>query len=301
MTRSRCLALLLAALIGAACSGTPPGGAHADAKGQDGAVTTPPSKDPKANTPSKAEPPSSSAEPTAIKPLAIVYRGPATCDGDGGECAPAWADMFKSCQPGFDVMFVGPGESSDVTPEVLAKAGVFIYPGGNDSIAKDWKHVAGYRDAIRDFVQRGGRYLGSCTGGYLAATNPWAGTDIGFGLLPGNAGEYVGSPGADITTTGDTLVDVVWKDVWGNSKHPIYLQDGAFFEAANASSPGVLVLATYAANGAIAALVAPFGKGKVGVEGPHAEAPLSWYEANGVGGNPDFAPGCDLIAKTLAP
>jgi hypothetical protein len=239
--------------------------------------------------------------PPPAKPLALVYRGPATCDVDGGGCAPAWADMFKSCQPGFDVVFVGPNEHDDVTRDVLSKAQVFIYPGGNDSIAKDWPHVAAYKPAIQEFVRNGGRYLGSCTGGYLAAVNPWAGPDIGFALLPGNAGEYIASPGADIKTTKDTIVDVIWKDVWGDAPHPIYLQDGTFFEKANAAAPGVLVLATYAANGEIAALVAPYGKGKVGVEGPHAEAPLDWYTANGVDGRPDFAPGCDLVTKTLAP
>ncbi len=58
--------------------------------------------------------------------------------------------------------------------------------------------------------------------------------------------------------------------MWGDGPHPIYLQDGTFFEKSNAAAPGVQVLATYAANGEIAALVAPYGKGKVGVEGPHA-------------------------------
>ena len=75
----------------------------------------------------------------------------------------------------------------------------------------------------------------------------------------------------------------------------------AAFEKSNATAPGVTVLATYAANGEIAALVAPYGIGKVGVEGPHAEAPADWYEANHVRGSPDFKPGCDLIAKTLSP
>jgi hypothetical protein len=235
------------------------------------------------------------------KRLALVYRGPATCDVDDGGCAPAWADMFKSCQPTFDVAFVGPNESEDVTPVALAKAGVFIYPGGNDSLVHDWQLVSRYKPAIQSFVKNGGRYLGSCTGGYLAGLNPWAGQGVGFALLPGNAGEYVGSPGADITTTRDTVVNVVWASVWGPAPHPIYLQDGSFFEQSNAATPGVTVLATYAANGEIAALVAPFGSGKVGVEGPHAEAPADWYEANHVPGTPDFKPGCDLVAKTLAP
>jgi hypothetical protein len=237
----------------------------------------------------------------SIKKRAVVYRGPATCDAEGEGCAPAWAAMFKVCQPTFEVAFVGPEEAEDVTAAALASAGVFIYPGGNDSLAADWPFVSKYKPVLQQFVRDGGRYLGSCTGGYLAGMNPWAGRDIGFGLLPGNAGEFIASRGADISTTEDTLVDVIWSGVWGPAPHPIYLQDGSYFERANAAAPGVQVLATYASNGEIAALVAPFGKGKVGVEGPHAEAPADWYSASGLEGAPDFAPGCDLIAKTLAP
>jgi glutamine amidotransferase-like uncharacterized protein len=59
----------------------------------------------------------------------------------------------------------------------------------------------------------------------------------------------------------------------------MYFQDGPFFivdkDAKNADD--VDVLATYSSNGKIAALVAPFGKGKVGVAGPHPEADASWY------------------------
>ena len=40
----------------------------------------------------------------------------------------------------------------------------------------------------------------------------------------------------------------------------------------------MIVLATYT-NGTIAALVASYGKGKVGVSGPHPEATAAWYRA----------------------
>jgi glutamine amidotransferase-like uncharacterized protein len=240
---------------------------------------------------------SSDGAAAEIKPLALVYRGPGTCDATGGGCAAAWAAMFTHCQPRFTVEYVGPAEAQDVTAAALAAAGVFIYPGGNDSLAADWTHVKSYKAAIQSFVRGGGRYLGSCTGGYLAGINPWAGDGVGFQLLPGEAGEYVTSPGATITTTRDTVVNVLWPSVGWTSPHPIYFQDGAYFAASN----GVTVLATFAGSDEIAALVAPYGAGKVGVEGPHAEAPADWYSANAVPGAPDFTPGCDLVAKALAP
>ncbi len=58
----------------------------------------------------------------------------------------------------------------------------------------------------------------------------------------------------------------------------MYFQDGPYF-LLDRGATGVRVLATYT-NGKIAALVAPYGKGKVGVSGPHPEATIAWYEAS---------------------
>jgi glutamine amidotransferase-like uncharacterized protein len=57
----------------------------------------------------------------------------------------------------------------------------------------------------------------------------------------------------------------------------MYFQDGPYFIVRRGAS-NVRVLATYT-NGKVAALVAPYGKGKVGVSGPHPEATASWYAA----------------------
>jgi glutamine amidotransferase-like uncharacterized protein len=58
----------------------------------------------------------------------------------------------------------------------------------------------------------------------------------------------------------------------------MYFQDGPAF-LLDRGATDVIVLATYT-NGKIAALVAPYGKGKVGVSGPHPEATAAWYEAS---------------------
>jgi glutamine amidotransferase-like uncharacterized protein len=75
----------------------------------------------------------------------------------------------------------------------------------------------------------------------------------------------------------------------------MYFQDGPFF-LLDRSATNVMVLATYT-NGKIAALVAAYGEGKVGVSGPHPEASVEWYEAthlvNPEGVNVDL--GHDLI------
>ena len=104
-------------------------------------------------------------------------------------------------------------------------------------------------------------------GGYLAGRTP------GFQLLPGDTDQFISSRGASVRTEADTIVNVRWRE----QLRSMYFQDGPFFLLDRKASD-VIVLATYT-NGKIAALVTPYGKGKVGVSGPHPEATAAWYEA----------------------
>jgi glutamine amidotransferase-like uncharacterized protein len=123
-----------------------------------------------------------------------------------------------------------------------------------------------YARLIRDWVEGGGHYLGICLGGYLAGSDP------GFGLLPGNSGEYITSPGATVHGIEDATLDVTWRGV----PRELYFQDGPYFTLRSASEG--TVLATYS-NGLAAAVVAPRGAGSVGVVGPHPEADATWFQA----------------------
>lgn len=61
------------------------------------------------------------------QPRALVYRGPAACDG----CPEAVAGLLASFPPrGFGVAFAGPGEAVDVDEASLAGVDVFAFPGG---------------------------------------------------------------------------------------------------------------------------------------------------------------------------
>jgi glutamine amidotransferase-like uncharacterized protein len=208
--------------------------------------------------------------------------------------------MLQACVPQYRVQYVGPDEEYDVSAAILATAAIYVQPGGNDDLAQDWRHMKKHADEIRAFVHAGGRYMGSCTGGYMAGLNPWAGHDVGYALFPGTTAEYITSKGADIHTTRDTAVNVKWPSVWGDTPQPIYFQDGPYFRIAHGAD-GVTPIARFAANDVVAALVARYGDGKIGIQGPHTEAPEGWFTFNHVPGHADFTPGCDLIAQTLAP
>lgn len=217
------------------------------------------------------------------RPLALVYKGPASCSG----CAEAVAALLESNPVSYRTRFIGPDQDIDISARNLAGAAIYAQPGGG-TVSSAWRRMHGYADDIRTWVQGGGHYLGFCLGGYLAGITP------GFGLLPGDTAEYVGSDGADVSDTGDTVIPVTWN---GSRRH-MYFQDGPYFKLAKGSA--ATVLASYH-SGAPAAVVADFGQGRVGVVGPHPEADDNWYRGTGLT-NPDgirFDLGYDLIQRTV--
>jgi glutamine amidotransferase-like uncharacterized protein len=218
----------------------------------------------------------------------VVFRddsGPAGCSG----CADAVAALLSGSKWGFTVKFVGPKETEQLSASALKGALLYAQPGGNGSVDQAFTEMQSFATTITSYVSGGGRYIGFCEGGYLAGRTP------GFDLLPGDANEFVGSTGADVPNTNDTVVDTLWR----GAKHYMYFQDGPYFVLDPGAS--VTVLGAYASNGAIAALVASYGSGKVAVVGPHPEADTSWYAAYGLT-NPDGvspALGDDLIDELM--
>jgi glutamine amidotransferase-like uncharacterized protein len=209
------------------------------------------------------EAPSVAVNPAA--PLALVYRGKAGAPG----CSEAVADLLRSSSWGFRVAYAGPDEDVPLAEPVLASAAVYAQPGGG-SLRKANRRMERHAELIRRYVATGGRYLGFCLGGYLAGATP------GFALLPGDADRYISSRGATLRTEDDTIVQVTWR---GRSRH-MYFQDGPCFRLVS-SANDVTILARYP-NGEIASLVAPFGRGRVGVVGPHPEATPDWYDDYGL-------------------
>ncbi|MFD9894689.1 BPL-N domain-containing protein [Amycolatopsis sp. NPDC059027] len=202
-------------------------------------------------------------------PLALVYGGPQGCPA----CAPAIATLLRQAPRPFRVEYVGPGTENPLTGAALAEAQLYVQPGGGADLDGTWRHLRDSAGLIRDWVRDGGNYLGLCFGAYLAGREP------GFDLLPGDTRGYTDTPGASVPDGRDTVVRVDWQ---GKPRH-MYFQDGPAVlldKGADAT-----VLATYP-NGTAAVVVAPYGKGRVGVSGPHPEADASWYAEKGLG-NPD--------------
>lgn len=213
---------------------------------------------------------------------ALVYRGPAALPG----CPEAVARLLATSRWGFRVHFVGPGEKLALSAETLAGAALYAQPGGG-SLARAYRHLRPHREAIRGFVGAGGGYLGFCLGGYLAGATP------GFGLLPGDTDQYIASPGATVDSLRDTVVEVMWR----GRPRALFFQDGPHFWLRPKAQ--ATVVATYP-NGTVAAAVTGYGRGRVGVVGPHPEATDDWFHDAGLPAAADTTDlGHDLVEAVM--
>ncbi|MFB7328276.1 BPL-N domain-containing protein [Streptomyces sp. NPDC001698] len=216
------------------------------------------------------------------RPLALVYRGPAARPAG---CSEAVAALLASGPWNLDVRYTGPHEEIPLSAAALAHAHVYAQPGGG-SLSAAYRRLKKHADEIRDYVHGGGRYLGFCLGGYLAGATP------GFALLPGDTDQYIATPGATIHNDRDTLVETAWRGL----PRTLYFQDGPHFVLDRDAD--VTILATYP-NGTIAALVTPFGNGRVGVVGPHPEATDDWFLDEGLSVHHTHDLGLDLVGEVL--
>lgn len=232
-------------------------------------------------TPSVASAAGKNRKAAETKPLALVYRGPASLPG----CPEAVAQLLRDSPTGFRTEYVGPMERKKITKANLDEAVVYAQPGG-PSLSTGWTAMSPHATVIREWVAGGGNYLGFCLGGYLAGATP------GFGLLPGDTWQYITASDATVKTTAATRIDVQWR----GATRTVFFQDGPAFwlePGANAE-----VVARYQ-GGQPAALIAPYGAGRVGVVGPHPEADITWFSrvdpTNAI--HPEL--GYDLIESTI--
>jgi glutamine amidotransferase-like uncharacterized protein len=95
-----------------------------------------------------------------------IYSGTGVTPGD--------AEQVKTCLPtskGFDVTLI---TAKEIGKADLDKFDVLIHPGGSGSGQAKALGDDG-RERVRQFVRRGGGYVGICAGAYLASAEyPWA-------------------------------------------------------------------------------------------------------------------------------
>lgn len=171
---------------------------------------------------------------------------------------------------GYHVYIVHPGQSK---PRVVNNASLYIVPGGEDVDRLRDAMTKKDRRTIRRYVRNGGRYYGSCLGGYWA--DAWSGQIPGFRslhILPATAFEI------SAQDRSDRIIQINWQC----EARAVYFQDGPGFVITDPSKV-ITLYATYAdPQNTPCVFLSQFGAGKVLVTGVHLEAPLSWYQEFGL-------------------
>ncbi len=229
------------------------------------------------------EPPPVTNVPQDTRPLALVYSGPGACAG----CPAALAEVLE--QAGLRTQYVGPAELKH--DEVFDGVALYAQPGGDDTLqvygALGPVEFPRFAARMRAFVEHGGRYLGVCLGGFLASQ--WidgAATIPALRLIVGDAEYFTATPGP---YRSDQIIPITWLAPTPRQRS-VYFQEGPFF-----TGPGT-PYATYV-DGSTAAMIAPLGKGQVGLSGFHFEADASWYANYGLD-DPD-GPDADLAVAFI--
>lgn len=117
--------------------------------------------------------------------------------------------------------------------------------------------------------------MGFCLGAYLAQKSA-------LNLMPSgiDVESEIERDNAQVENDKDTTIQVDWKFNASTSSPKlekarwVYFQEGATMLGFKASDPHVI--ARYSANQDVAASVTPYGKGFVGLVGPHPEAYELW-------------------------
>jgi glutamine amidotransferase-like uncharacterized protein len=132
------------------------------------------------------------------------------------------------------------------------------FPGGFGDADRFDRLLRWNRDAVKAFVDRGGKYLGICMGAY------WAG-EYYFDLLPNiSVEQYIRRPDACTRRPHPKAMPVQWK---GNNEK-MYFYDGCAFVGNN-----VDVMARYSNNDPMAII-----HKNIGLIGCHLESEQWWYD-----------------------
>ena len=175
------------------------------------------------------------------------------------ECSQDCVDGMTEALGGeYVISTFGPAECS---LQSLRWYDIVAFPGGiGDASSYDDFFRRKAQNAVADYVECGGRYLGICMGAY------WAGSYY-FDLLDGvDAVQYIKRPGAEVRRSYGTVADIDWAD----RGEQMFFYDGC---ALIGDENKFKTIARYL-NGDPMAII----QGRVGLIGCHPESQQYWYQ-----------------------
>lgn len=175
------------------------------------------------------------------------------------ECSMDCIDgMTQALQNNYTISTFGEDQCN---PQTLATYDAVAFPGGiGDAGSYDKFFRRKAQNAVADYVERGGKYIGICMGAY------WAGNHYFDILSDVNAVQYIKRPNAEIRRSYGTVADVVWN----NKSESIYFYDGC---ALIGDESKFKTIARYL-NGDPMAII----QNNIGLIGCHPESLQYWYE-----------------------
>ncbi|MCE3009911.1 MAG: BPL-N domain-containing protein [Proteobacteria bacterium] len=226
-----------------------------------------------------------------VKPLALIYQGPGSCEDTKVTrgCSEMSAHIAELA--GFRTKFVGPEGVQN--PGDLTEAKVWIQPGGRAR-----KQILAMTpqalEQIRNFVARGGGYIGFCAGAFLATEKfGWGDKEKdektffeaeALGLLPGHS-RYFGEYDEELN---ENLLAKILDVSWNGKRRSVYWELGPYFDETTLGNSRVKALAYYPSFEAQQKEVrgmtvqATYGRGRVSVTAVHPEADSSWRKYYGI-------------------
>ena len=182
------------------------------------------------------------------------------------DCADSTCDLLN--QSGlYEAKMIGPSSYPhlEFNQENLNKADCLIIPGGLGDADQFDKKLSHSSEMVKNYVAKGGKYLGICMGSYFAGKHY-------FNLIKnGDAVQYVKRNGSTLKHETHDVVDIYHN----GQRKTVYFHDGAAFIPDGKKINGE-VIATYT-NKDAAAIVQKHKKGKIALIGPHPEAFKWWF------------------------
>lgn len=175
------------------------------------------------------------------------------------ECSIDCCDgMTQALSPSYDVEIFTLDDDLD---EILSVSDVVAFPGGiGDSDTHFDFFTRRYGNAIADFIDAGGKYLGICMGAY------WAGSRY-FDILDDvDATQYIKREGATTRRSYGTTETVTWN----NTLEDMFFYDGCSLVGDESK---FRTIARYVNNDPMAII-----QGNIGVIGCHPESLDYWYD-----------------------
>ncbi len=164
--------------------------------------------------------------------------------------------IYEALCKNFKVNFF---QNNEITDKFLKKFDLIVFPGGIGDSDRYDRILKPFDDSVRNYVLKGGHYLGICMGAY------WAGHHY-FNILDGvKAVQYIKRPRSDIKRSFGTTARVKWE----GERYDMFFYDGCSLIGDESKFK---VVARYRNRDPMAII-----QNNIGAIGCHPESMPGWY------------------------